>query len=305
MEAAEGNISIDGIDISTIGLQDLRRKIAIIPQEPVLFSGTVRSNLDPFNEYSDQHLWSCLEKAHILKDIEALPSKLDNIVTENGDNFSVGQRQLLCLARALTKQTKILIMDEVTANLDYECDALIQRTVRDEFASCTRLTIAHRLNTIVDSDRILVLDKGSLAEFDTPLALISNEHSIFTSMVNETGSANAALLKRIVQDREKLSTQQLVELQLEMGHCKDEQQKQDEHQIQKQGEQQIQKQGEQLTHSQDKQTQKQDEQQIHLQDEQQTHLQDEQIHPQIREQEGLELEVSEHKNADNENGRSE
>jgi len=212
VEAAEGSIVIDGVDISKIGLSDLRRKLSIIPQEPTLFSGTVRSNLDPFHEYKDDHLWKCLEQAHMKKDIEVLKEKLLAPVEEHGSNFSVGQRQLLCLARALTKQARILILDEATASVDFDSDALIQKTVREAFNNCTRLTIAHRLNTIIDSDRILVMDKGRVAEFDTPKALLSNPDSILTSMVNETGAANAALLKRIALGEEVINIEELVKL---------------------------------------------------------------------------------------------
>ena len=191
----QGKIFIDGLDISTIGLQDLRRKIAIIPQEPTLFTGTVRSNLDPFNEFSDAHIWNVLEKAHLKHTVEMFADKLQHKVTENGGNFSVGERQLLCLARALTRQVNLLILDEATASVDFETDSLIQKTVREEFKHCTRLTIAHRLNTIIDSDRILVLDKGAVVEYDTPKNLVLNEKSIFTGMINETGPANAEALK--------------------------------------------------------------------------------------------------------------
>lgn len=194
---ALGKILLDGRDIGPMGLNDVRSAVSIIPQEPVLFTGTVRTNLDPFNEYTDAHLWDVLEKANLKGAIDALPQKLNSTVAENGENFSVGQRQLMCLARALTKRAKLLILDEATANVDFETDAIIQRTVRDNFQDCTRLTIAHRLNTIVDSDKILVLDKGCVGEFDTPRNLVLNKASLLNSMIEETGPANAEALRRV------------------------------------------------------------------------------------------------------------
>lgn len=193
-----GRIMIDNVDISTLGVKDLRSKVAIIPQDPVLFTGTVRSNLDPFNEYSDRYLWDALEKSHLKEAIEKLDKGLDSPVTEGGENFSVGQRQLMCLARALCKQSKILILDEASASLDFATDALIQKTVRDSFQQCTRLTIAHRLNTIIDSDRVLVLSQGEVKEFDSPRNLfLDHPDGIFSSLVDETGAANAAILRKI------------------------------------------------------------------------------------------------------------
>ncbi|KAL9657812.1 hypothetical protein ABK040_013150 [Willaertia magna] len=197
VELAEGNIVIDGIDISKIGLYDLRSKLAIIPQDPVMFSGTVRFNLDPFDMYSDQQIWQALERSHMKEAISKLSGQLEAKVVEYGENFSVGQRQLLCLARAILRKTKVLIMDEATASVDMETDSLIQETVRSEFSDRTVLTVAHRLNTIIDADRILVLKDGQLAEFDTPKNLLSKETSIFSSLVEETGRANASYLKSI------------------------------------------------------------------------------------------------------------
>lgn len=198
VELESGSILIDDCDISKIGLEDLRKSLGIIPQAPVLFSGTVRFNLDPFGEHNDQDLWESLERAHLKDVIRRNPLGLDTEVSEAGDNFSVGQRQLLSLARALLRRSKILVLDEATAAVDVATDALIQKTIREEFRSCTMLVIAHRINTIIDCDRILVLEAGQVLEFDTPENLLSNEDSAFSKMVQSTGSANAQYLRSIV-----------------------------------------------------------------------------------------------------------
>ncbi|KAF6040457.1 ABCC5 [Bugula neritina] len=196
MELDGGSITIDGIDISTIGLEDLRSKLSIIPQDPVLFVGTVRYNLDPFNTYTDEELWSALAKCHIKDAIQALDGQLDATIVENGENFSVGERQLLCMARALLRHSKILVLDEATAAamlcstifssviaIDTETDSLIQETIKEAFVDCTMLTIAHRLNTVVSADRVLVLDEGKVIEFDTPGSLRDNVNSAFAQMM--------------------------------------------------------------------------------------------------------------------------
>nr|XP_056705401.1 ATP-binding cassette sub-family C member 5 isoform X2 [Euleptes europaea] len=182
VELSGGCIKIDGVKINDIGLADLRSKLSIIPQEPVLFSGTVRSNLDPFTQYSEEQIWDALERTHMKECISQLPMKLESEVMENGENFSVGERQLLCIARALLRRCKVLILDEATAAMDTETDLLIQETIREAFADCTMLTIAHRLHTVLGSDRIMVLVQGQVVEFDTPSALLSNENSRFSAM---------------------------------------------------------------------------------------------------------------------------
>uniref|UniRef100_A0A671VQ24 ATP-binding cassette, sub-family C (CFTR/MRP), member 3 n=1 Tax=Sparus aurata TaxID=8175 RepID=A0A671VQ24_SPAAU len=186
LEAAAGEITVDEVKIAEIGLHDLRSKLTIIPQEPVLFSGTLRMNLDPFERYSDEEVWKALEHSHLQKFVSNQPAKLELECAEGGENLSVGQRQLVCLARALLRKTRILILDEATAAIDLETDDLIQSTIRTQFEDCTVFTIAHRLNTIMDYTRVLVLDKGQIAEFDTPTNLIS-QRGIFYSMAKDAG----------------------------------------------------------------------------------------------------------------------
>nr|QWN59145.1 ATP-binding cassette C transporter [Rehmannia glutinosa] len=198
VELERGKILIDDCDISKFGLMDLRKVLGIIPQSPVLFSGTVRFNLDPFNEHNDADLWEALERAHLKDVIRRNSLGLDAEVSEAGENFSVGQRQLLSLSRALLRRSKILVLDEATAAVDVRTDALIQKTIREEFKSCTMLIIAHRLNTIIDCDRILLLDAGQVVEFDTPETLLQKEESAFSKMVQSTGAANAEYLRSLV-----------------------------------------------------------------------------------------------------------
>nr|ALU63337.1 canalicular multispecific organic anion transporter 1 [Oryzias melastigma] len=188
IEAADGRILIDDVDISTIGLHDLRNRLTIIPQDPVLFSGTLRMNLDPFDKFSDEELWKALELSHLKDYVAGLQEGLQHEVAEGGENLSVGQRQLLCLARALLRKSRILILDEATAAVDLETDDLIQNTIRKEFAHCTVLTIAHRLHSIMDSSRVMVLDAGKIVEFDSPSNLLENR-GYFYSMAKDAGIA--------------------------------------------------------------------------------------------------------------------
>lgn len=195
----EGVIEIDGVDTGSICLEDLRRQISIIPQDPVLFSGTLRRNLDPFTEFADKDLWEALEEVELKDAIVTAGNGLESRVLDRGSNYSVGQRQLVCLARAILRNNKVLMLDEATANVDPHTDSLIQQTIRRKFASCTVLTVAHRLNTIMDSDKVLVMDKGRMAEFDHPHLLLQNSYGQFTSLVKETGRAMHDQLVRVAK----------------------------------------------------------------------------------------------------------
>lgn len=203
-ELSGGSITIDGKDIGKIGLQDLRSRLAIIPQDPTLFRGTVRSNLDPFNEHNDLELWDALRKANLIgekpesseleeSDEEKTQTQnsnriqLDTAVDEEGLNFSLGQRQLMALARALVRNSRIIICDEATSSVDFETDRKIQRTMATGFKGKTLLCIAHRLRTIITYDRICVMDQGRIAELDSPLTLWERQDGIFRSMCDRSG----------------------------------------------------------------------------------------------------------------------
>ncbi|GLJ30778.1 hypothetical protein SUGI_0610560 [Cryptomeria japonica] len=185
VEPSEGRILIDNVDICTIGLHDLRSRLSIIPQDPTLFKGTIRSNLDPLGLYSDTEIWKALEKCQMSKAIENLPYKLDSSVSQEGENWSAGQRQLLCLGRVLLKRNRILVLDEATASIDSATDAILQKVIRQEFQSCTVVTVAHRVPTVIDSDMVLALSDGMLAEYDKPTMLLENKSSSFAKLVAE------------------------------------------------------------------------------------------------------------------------
>lgn len=186
VELCSGSIEIDGVDIAELSLNQLRSKIAIIPQEPVLFTGTVKYNVDPFSQYTDEEIWLSLERTHLKETISALPMKLEAPVSESGGNFSVGERQLMCLTRALLRRNKVLILDEATASIDARTDRLVQDTVNEYFSDCTLITIAHRLHTVMTCDRIMVLDQGAVAEFDTPDVLSQNPNSALSKLLSST-----------------------------------------------------------------------------------------------------------------------
>ncbi|KAH9492695.1 Canalicular multispecific organic anion transporter 2, partial [Bulinus truncatus] len=186
IEAVSGSIVVDDINIADIGLSDLRSKLTILPQDPVLFSGSLRMNIDPFDQYTDDQIWTALARSHLKDFVTSQPDRLMYECGEEGSNLSIGQRQLVCLARSLLRKTKILILDEATAAIDMETDSLIQTTIREAFQECTIIAIAHRLNTIMDYDRIIVLDGGVIKEFSSPLALIETG-GIFYSMCKDAG----------------------------------------------------------------------------------------------------------------------
>jgi len=177
---------IDGVDILRVGLKELRSKICIIPQNPVLFSGTIRSNIDPFDQFTDEQIWRALNQCGMKDSVESMPMQLDATVSEYGQNLSSGMRQMLVLGRALLRQCKILLLDEATSSVDMETDREIQRTLREEFIGCTTITIAHRINTIMDSDKILVMKDGLAAEFASPEELLKDEDSIFSDIVRHS-----------------------------------------------------------------------------------------------------------------------
>eukprot|EP00252_Welwitschia_mirabilis_P008583 TRINITY_DN2052_c0_g1_i9.p1 TRINITY_DN2052_c0_g1~~TRINITY_DN2052_c0_g1_i9.p1 ORF type:complete len:1533 (-),score=241.28 TRINITY_DN2052_c0_g1_i9:1176-5774(-) len=185
VEPADGKILIDGLDICSIGLHDLRSKLSIIPQEPAMFEGTLRVNFDPLEEYSDLEIWQALDKCQLGDVVRMKEEKLSSAVLENGENWSVGQRQLVCLGRVLLKKSKILVLDEATASVDTATDGVIQRTIRSEFADCTVITIAHRIHSVVDSDLVLLLGEGRILEYDSPSNLLENKNSSFSKLIKE------------------------------------------------------------------------------------------------------------------------
>ncbi|CAL7952042.1 unnamed protein product [Xylocopa violacea] len=183
VEISAGKIKIDSIDITKVKLDLLRNKLSIIPQDPVLFSGTIRSNLDPSKEHSDHEIWGVLEKTQLKEKVQVMLGQLDALVEVGGNNLSVGERQLLCLSRALLRNTKVLILDEATAAVDPETEAAVQNTIQNEFSRCTVLTIAHRLKTVISCNRVIVMRNGQIVEFDVPSVLLSDPNSEFSKMM--------------------------------------------------------------------------------------------------------------------------
>ncbi|BAT98412.1 hypothetical protein VIGAN_09206500 [Vigna angularis var. angularis] len=184
VEPASGDILIDGINICSMGLKDLRMKLSIIPQEPTLFKGSIRTNLDPLGLYSDDEIWKALGKCQLKETISHLPNLLDSLVSDEGGNWSLGQRQLFCLGRVLLKRNRILVLDEATASIDSATDAILQRIIRQEFEACTVITVAHRVPTVIDSDMVMVLSYGKMVEYDEPSKLMDTNSS-FSKLVAE------------------------------------------------------------------------------------------------------------------------
>jgi ABC-type multidrug transport system fused ATPase/permease subunit len=195
VELHQGRIFIDGLDICKMGLKTLRSRIQMIPQEPILFSGTIRSNLDLENVFSDQELWDVLSWVGLKDYVSQLEEKLCAPVSPGGDNLSAGQRQILCLARAILLRPKILVMDEATASVDPETNTLIEKALTTHFPQTTVISIAHRLNTIAGFDRIVVLQDGRLAECEHPFVLLQNQQSLFSQLTNASGEANDGLIR--------------------------------------------------------------------------------------------------------------
>ena len=186
MPEPRGCITIDGIIANKVNLQAWRKSVSVIPQNPILFSGTLRRNIDPTEKFLDAEIWQVLEDVHLRDLIERLENELYHEMVEGGKNFSVGERQLICLARALLQGNKIIVMDEATANVDFKTDHMIQETIRDTFKNSTVLTITHRVSTIMDCDRVLVLHEGRVVEMDEPAVLLANEDSLFTQLTRHS-----------------------------------------------------------------------------------------------------------------------
>lgn len=229
LDPETGTIKIDGVDITTIGLRNLRQAITIIPQDPTLFAGTIRSNLDPFDQYDDAQIYEALKRVNLIEPRDSTTASssstnttaqsltingeigdagevvtgseenqnkfhnLENVIAEGGGNLSQGERQLVCLARSLLKNPRVILLDEATSSIDYKSDAMIQQTIRDEFGQSTILTIAHRLRTIIDYDKILVMDAGQVVEYDNPYVLITNKDSLFYSMCENSGELDSLI----------------------------------------------------------------------------------------------------------------
>ncbi|KAJ3207917.1 Multidrug resistance-associated protein 1 [Entophlyctis luteolus] len=200
IEPIGGSIVIDGQDISQVGLKKLRTSIQMIPQNPILFDGNIRSNIDTLSKYSDEDLWFALDSVGMKDYVSSLSEKLESPVTEGGVNLSAGQRQLLCLAKVILEKSKILIMDEATSSVDAESDKRIQEAITTHFRTATVISVAHRLNTIAAFDKVLVLDNGSVKEFDAPYVLLQDATSVFTELVNATGAANAAAIAAVAEE---------------------------------------------------------------------------------------------------------
>ncbi|CAM8976331.1 unnamed protein product [Rhodiola kirilowii] len=218
VEPWEGTILIDGVDITRIGLHDLRSRLSIIPQDPTLFEGTVRGNLDPLEQYPEKEIWEALDKCQLGDIVRAKEGRLDSVVVENGENWSVGQRQLFCLGRALLKKSSILVLDEATASVDSATDGLIQMVINQEFRNRTVVTIAHRIHTVIDSDLVLVLSDGRIAEYDSPAKLLEIDETFFSKLIKEytmreqLRNQQWARLKANAHDKPMISNNELTDI---------------------------------------------------------------------------------------------
>lgn len=201
LECAEGKILIDDLDISQVPLKELRKRLTIIPQSPALFSGTIRSNIDVFDEFDDAEIWRVLNRVHMSDKIERMSLGLMEPVTEHGSNLSIGEQALLSLSRSLLHKNRIIIFDEATAYVDHESDKLIQETIRAEFKDCTTITIAHRLDTVIDNDRVVVLDRGEIIEQGIPYQLLNNHKSRFYNLVSENGEEYVQHLRELLKNK--------------------------------------------------------------------------------------------------------
>lgn len=191
VEPADGEIIIDNLDICTIGLHDLRSHLGIIPQDPTLFGGSVRYNIDPLEQHTDNEIWEVLEKCQLREAVQAKEGGLNSTAVQDGLNWSMGQRQLFCLGRALLKRSKILVLDEATASIDNTTDSIIQKTIRAELKDCTVITVAHRIPTVMDCNMVLGISDGKLVEFDEPMKLMNKEGSLFGQLVQEYWSRSS------------------------------------------------------------------------------------------------------------------
>ncbi|RZC84953.1 hypothetical protein C5167_047738 [Papaver somniferum] len=203
VEPVGGKVVIDSIDISTIGLHDLRSQLGIIPQDPILFNGTVRYNLDPLSQHSDLEIWEVLGKCQLEETVREKGDGLDSLVADDGSNWSMGQRQLFCLGRALLRRCRILVLDEATASIDNATDSILQKTIRNEFASCTVITVAHRIPTVMDCTMVLALSDGKIMEYDEPLKLMNLEGSLF---------AKLAVLNKILRENKSLQPDEICQI---------------------------------------------------------------------------------------------
>jgi ABC-type multidrug transport system fused ATPase/permease subunit len=200
-DLSSGRIILDGVDLSTLGLADVRRGVCAIPQEPLLLTGSVRYNLDPFDAAAnDADVWDALRAVRMAEPVAALGGGLDAPVTDGGANFSVGERQLLCFARALLRRPRVLLLDEATASCDEVSDAAIQRALRASFADVTVMSIAHRLATVMDYNRILVMSDGSAVECDAPNTLLADPGGALTALVAALGPATATHLRTVAKN---------------------------------------------------------------------------------------------------------